>query len=415
MDSSGSGNSPTLRSSSPSTTSTFIPTPSTSASGNTALPGLGQPTPPLPTVPSGPLPVTDLSTTSWRTEYPRIGQFAMTESEEIIAAVPSGLLHFKRVRDHASKPWSEGRLLPDTAMLNDSAVSGLSAFLMRPDNDNSYLCVHCVSGGTLHNFYRCTKDGSSWVKDSHSPFSEHPIGGTPAVAPSDGYYSSRQWPLVVPCQSGGLLHTSTTGPLSSSPYYGERMRWEPVDHVAKDLGIISSVSIALIDPNIIIGQDSLKKTVVVAVCVAGGRLHTVEGEFSQNSSVYYLSSLKWQAQAPTRILHPGEVTGNPTLTRNISGDQLDLLVPSAEGGIFHFVRTASTPDEWHMIARIGFPQGLPAASCLAIHSGAPYKTRQFRALIQSGGRLYYVTTTEGSKPWSGSYLQPVVSPGPFSG
>lgn len=375
------------------------------------MPGLGQPTPSLPTVRSGPLPVTALSTTSWRTEYPRIGQFAMTERDEIIAAVPSGLLYFKRVNDHVSKPWSEGRLLPNTTMLNDSSVSGLAAMLTRASDPRLY--VYCVSGGTLHSFYRSTKDGSSWVKDSHPPFPNYPISGTPAVASSDRYDSQR-WSLVVPCQSGGLLHTSTNGSSSSGSYYSEKKFWEPVDHVAKDLGIISSVSIAATRHKTGNGYGSPEKTGLVMVCVASGRLHTAEGEFSQSSS-RYSSSIKWEAKAPTRILHPGEVTGNPMLIKNDSGKQLDLLVPSAEGGIFHFVRTVSTPGEWHMIARIAFPQGLPAAACLAIRSERFYDTRHFRALIQSGGQLYYVTTTESSKPWSGSYLQPIVSPGPFSG
>ncbi|KAI0415743.1 hypothetical protein F5X98DRAFT_210180 [Xylaria grammica] len=326
MDPNWSRSSRTLRSSSASTTSTFIPTPSTSTSGDTTLPGLGQLTPPLPTVPSGPLLVTALSTKSWRTEYPRIGQFAMTESDEIIAAVPRGLLYFKRVNDHVSKPWSEGRLLPNTAMLNDSSVSGVAAILM--DSNNPRLCVYSVSRGTLHSFYRSTKDGSSWVKDSDSPFSQHRISGTPAVA--SGYaYNSRRWSLVVPCRSGGLLHTSTKGSSSPSSYYNEI--WEPVDHVAKDLGIISSVSIAAIRRITGNGRAFVSgRTDIVMVCIASGQLHTAEGELSRSSSGYS-SSVEWKAQASTRILHPGEVTGNPTLI-NDNGKKLDLLVPSAEGG-----------------------------------------------------------------------------------
>ncbi|KAI0517859.1 hypothetical protein F5B22DRAFT_602730 [Xylaria bambusicola] len=326
----------------------------------------------------------------------------MTESDDIIAAVPSGLLHFKRVNDHVSKPWSEGRLLPNTATLNDSSVSGVAA-----QSDNSRLWVYCVSGGKLHSFYRSTKDGSSWVKDSHSPFPKYRISGTPAVTSSGGWDSQR-WNLVVPCQSGGLLHTSTKGS-------SEKMLWEPIDHIAKDLGFISSVSVATIQRNSgsLYGY-SFEKTDIVMVCVARGRLHTAEGKLAQSPSGYS-SPLKWEAQAPTRILHPGEVTGNPMLIKKDSANQLDLLVPSAEGGIFHFIRTASTPDEWHMIACITFHQGLPAASCLAIHSNTSYGKRKFRAVIQSGGRLYYVMTTESAKPWSGSYLRPIVSPGPLSG
>ncbi|KAI0206850.1 hypothetical protein F4808DRAFT_405540 [Astrocystis sublimbata] len=351
------------------------------------MPGLGQPAASLPTVPSGPLPVTALSTTSWRTRYPRIGQFAMTERDEIIAAVPSGLFHFKQVNDHASKPWSEGRLLPNTTMLNDSSVSGLAAIMIETSDPRLY--VYCVSGGTLHTFHRSMKDGSSWAKDSQDPFPYYPICGTPAIAHT--IWDSKRWNLVVPCQSGGLLHTSTDGssfPGCGGSYYGGMKTWESVTHVAEDLGIISSASIAAIKRPSEFGYGSTQKIDLVMVCIASGRLHTAEGEVLQRLSSGYSRSSKWDAQAPTRILHPGEVTGNPTLIQNVRTNQLDLLVPSAEGGIFHFVRTASSPDEWHMIARIAFPQGLPAASCLAINSEDLRYTnsRQFRALIQSGGQ-----------------------------
>ncbi|KAK5625716.1 hypothetical protein RRF57_001432 [Xylaria bambusicola] len=300
-------------------------------------------------------------------------------------------------------------------MLNDSSVSGVAAIHVLTRTDKSRLCVYCVSGGMLHSFYRSTEDGSSWVKDSHPPFPEHPISGTPAVTSTPGY-DSRRWSLVVPCQSGGLLHTSTEGSSSSPRYSSEKIIWEPVDHVAKDLGIISSVSITAIKRKTAKGYgDSSEKTDIVMVCVASGRLHTAEGELSRKSrSNSY--SVEWEAQTPTRILHPGEVTGNPMLIQKDSKrqPQLDLLVPSAEGGIFHYVRPASTPDEWHMIARIAFPQGLPAASCLTFHSEKGiYEARNFRAFIQSGGHLYYATTTESSDPWLRTYLRPILSPGPF--
>ena len=363
---------------------------------------------PPSTVPSAPLPVTALSTKSWRSEYPRIGQFVMTENDEIIAAVPGGLLNFKRVNDHVSKPWSEGRLLPNTAMLHDSSVTGLAAALI--DSKDPRLYVFCVSGGTLYIFNRSTKDRSSWVNDCYSPFSEYAISGTPAVASSRGYRSG-WWNLAIPCQSGGLLHTSTDG---SSSYYSGIKAWEPVDHVAKSLGIISSVSIATIYGETIDWDFSREKNGMVMVCIASGRLYTADGELSRSSSGY-TGNPRWEAQAPTRIRHPGKVTGNPILFVKDFKNQLDLLVPSAVGGVFHFVRTASTPDKWHMIARIGFPQGLPTTSCLAVHSERSSGRRHFRAMIQSGGRLYYVTTTESYEPWSGSFLRPIVSPGPFSG
>ncbi|KAI0513317.1 hypothetical protein F5B22DRAFT_612071 [Xylaria bambusicola] len=71
--------------------------------------------------------------------------------------------------DHVSKPWSEGQLLPNTAMLNDSSVSGLAAILIRVS-----LYVYCVSGGTLHSFSLSTEDKSWWVEDSCPPFPKLP-------------------------------------------------------------------------------------------------------------------------------------------------------------------------------------------------------------------------------------------------
>ncbi|KAI0183839.1 hypothetical protein EV127DRAFT_445996 [Xylaria flabelliformis] len=156
--------------------------------------------------------------------------------------------------------------------------------------------------------------------------------------------------------------------------------------------------------------------VIVAVCVVSARLHTLEGIFEWYSGYYSSSSYEWKAQASTMISHPGEVTGNPVLIN--SGpfkNQLDLLVPSAEGGVFHFIRTDSTPNEWHMIARVAFPLSLPLASCLAMNVDRPaYQRGEFKALVQSGGRIYQVKTYEGTNPWSGSYLKPIVAPGPFS-
>ncbi|KAI1159439.1 hypothetical protein F5B18DRAFT_636906 [Nemania serpens] len=93
-------------------------------------------------------------------------------------------------------------------MLNDSSVSDLAAILI-----GASLYVYCVSGGTLHSFYRSTKDKSSRVEDSRPSFPNYPISGTPAVASS-----SQRWDLVVPCQSDGLLHTSTNGSLLSRSY-----------------------------------------------------------------------------------------------------------------------------------------------------------------------------------------------------
>ncbi|KAI0809647.1 hypothetical protein GGR55DRAFT_159356 [Xylaria sp. FL0064] len=384
-----------------STSATAIPTPTASGNGSTATLNLIQPSPPLPTILPGPLPLTTLSTTSWRTAYPRIGQFAMTKDEQVVAAGPNGLLYFRRVQDHVSKPWSEPRLFPTTsAMLNDQSVSGLAIHLGK-----ERLNVYCVSGGNIYSFHRPIEEDSSFVLDPQPPLSTQVVSGTPAVAVAEveSYYSSPgKCNLIVPCQSGGLLHTWTSG--------GDD--WGSVDHVAKELGVISAVSSTGIIPNMM-QYDIIN---ILAVVVASGRLHTVEGRFGPEPDNYYHLTDKWIAPKSTRINHPGEVTGNPALVRS-EVTQLDLLVPSAEGGVFHFVRTASTPDEWHMIARIALPHGLPAASCLAFNGiTPPLKSRRlFCTVIQTGGQLYYATTYEGSEPWLGSYLEPIVAPGPFSG
>jgi hypothetical protein len=395
------GSSPTLTA----LRSTFIATPTTSRRSSTAAAHCSQPSPPLPTTPPVSLPVTILSTTSWRTAYPRIGQFATTASEEVVAAGPSGLFYFKRVRDHDATPWSESRPLPNTqAILNDSSVSGLAIH-----SNESRLDVYCVSGGVLYSFYRSGEPLSLFVVNSRPPLSIYRVSGTPAVVATvkdgHGYGTVQRWSLVVPCQSGGLLHTSTTGHPSPGTWFPTGREWDPVDHVATDLGVISAVSITATH------TYGPKHTDIVVVCVASARLYTVEGGFAEE-----YGSFKWRAQTSTRVHHPGEVTGNPVLVTKTPSNQLDLLVPSAEGGVFHFVRTTSTPDEWHMIARIAFPPGLPAASCLACNITLEplQQRRHFRAIVQSGGRLYQVGTYEGAHPWSGSYLQPIVAPGPFS-
>lgn len=43
-------------------------------------------------IPSGPLLVTSLSVTDWRQPYPHLGQFAMTPSEQVVAASVNGLV-----------------------------------------------------------------------------------------------------------------------------------------------------------------------------------------------------------------------------------------------------------------------------------------------------------------------------------
>ncbi|KAI0098188.1 hypothetical protein GGR51DRAFT_538522 [Nemania sp. FL0031] len=394
-------------------TSTLVFTPATSiSSSSTANSTQALPQPPI--MLSGPRHVTALNVSSWRTPYPRIGQFAISSSEQVVAAGPSGLFCFRRVRDHDSKPWSEPRPLPNTsALLNDSSVSGIAVHVSR-ESDKTHLHVYCVSLGVLHSFYRSGDDGSPFTVNPRPPLSSHRVSGTPAVTahPKDGYRASQRWSLVVPCQSGGLLHTSSaTHPSTNGRTYSSQNEWDKVDHVAKDLGIISAVSITTTQTKAEYNNPSAK---IVAVCVARARLHTLEGDFGTESS--RSSALCWKAQASTRIPHPGEVTGNPVLIKK--GEikpQLDLLVPSAEGGVFHFVRTPSNPDEWHMIARITFPQGLPMASCLAVINGPASwgDRRNFIALIQSGGQLYQAKTPESATPWIGSTFRPISVPGPF--
>ncbi len=394
-------------------------------SGSTATYNLSQLSPRLPTGLPRSLPVTTLSATSWRPAYPQIGQFAMTVSEEVVAASPSGLIYFRRVRDHDSEPWTEPRPLPNTpAMLNDTSVSGLAVCL-----STEYLSVYCVSDGVLHSFYRSKKRGSSFVVNLRPPLSTYLVTGTPAVTLVEGklkgkdadededgdedyQFDKERWSLVVPCQSGGLLHTSTTGPCSSSHDVSKQDEWAPVDHVAADLGVISAVSIAAVHTREYEWDEGFDID-IVAVCIASARLHTVEGRFE--ASEKKPRHLKWKAQTSTRIHHPGEVTGNPVLVKRRT-DQLDLLVPSTERGVFHFIRTTSTPDEWHMIARITFPEGIPTVSCLGFTCirGRSPKPRRFRALVQSRGRLYNLRSHKGSNPWSRSSLKQIVVPGPFS-
>ena len=84
---------------------TVVPTPFTSRASSISQPSSAN-------IPSGPLNLTSLNTTSWRQPYPSVGQFAMTELEEIVAAGPDGLFYFRRIQDHAAKPWSEPYAIP---------------------------------------------------------------------------------------------------------------------------------------------------------------------------------------------------------------------------------------------------------------------------------------------------------------
>ncbi|KAI1099458.1 hypothetical protein F4804DRAFT_83512 [Jackrogersella minutella] len=331
-----------------------------------------------------------------------VGQFAMTDSEQVVAAGPNGLFYFRRVQYHAATPWSESRPFPSVGVtLNDLTVSGLALYSGNDPKGKSPLYLYCVSGGVLYSFYLPDIDDSSFLPATSPPLAGCRITGTPTVVRS-GYTPDcgEQWSLVVPCQSGGLLHTSATYP--TSYYHSVTIRWEAVDHLATDLGIIPAVSVTAV-----YNYFGNSKTALVAVCISKGKLNVVQGSFCSN---------KWAGKTSTRILHPGEVTGNPVLITDdtcSSRPQLDLLVPSAEGGIFHFVRTFPAPD-WHMIGRVAFPQNIPPASCLSFHSWRSiYEERKLYALVQIGGRLYHVKTTNDRLPWLNSRLYPIVQPGPF--
>ncbi|KAH7308656.1 hypothetical protein B0I35DRAFT_442368, partial [Stachybotrys elegans] len=393
--------------------------------GNTTLARLDQPTVQESTValPSGPVRVRALNVSSWRPCYPDIVQFAMTDEEVVVAAGPDGLFSFKRVHDHASKPWSSPRPFPEVPF-DSSSVSGIALH-----KHNKRLDVFCVANGNLYSFSRSTVEEDangppSFVADLSPPLATYRVSGTPCIAaiPDASYPTSYRYSLVVPSQSGGLLHTSNTRPKTQRGRYGSvqtKTEWEPVEHVATHLGIISAVTIAALDTSKRSSYGPANKSQdIVAICIVQGRLHSVEGPFTHPPSRSSYSSPPggWKGNITNTIHHPGEVTGSPVLLqRNLPRSQLDFLVPSAAGGIFHFVRTASTPDEWHMIGHIGFPSSLPTVGSLAFYSPrqeSPYDGVKLGAALQVGGRLYTIQTLDGRYPWSGCQLYPVERPGP---
>lgn len=317
-----------------------------------------------------------------------------------------------RILDHPSKPWSEPRPLPPTtARLDASTVTGLTVH--REQGTSGILHVCCVADGVLHAFSRSKDSGSSFVVDPSPPFAGSRVSGTPAVASIEARYDDRNWCVVAPCQSGGMLFTLTDSSQRGFYYDPPKQGWEPANQVAGQIGIVSAVSVAVTgnERRGFLGEyNNSTITSIVAVCIASGRLHSVVGPL-ERASGYGKSS--WQSPKATRIQHPGEVIGNPVLLKDDKGG-LDLLVPSAEGGVFHFIRTPTSPDEWHMIGRIKFPSGVPIASSLACtrldsHAGQP----SFCAYVQCGGRLYLIKTPEGPCPWVGSQLYPIEGPGPF--
>lgn len=316
--------------------------------------------------------------------------------------------------------WTEPQPFPTTpAIMDNRSVSGLS---LSYDDKREYLNVYCVSNGGLHAFYRSAED-KSFSYDPCPPLKNHRISGTPAVA--ELRESARRC-LVVPCESGGLLCTSTESSRLITTSYGGRTSvsdkvWTAPEHVAKDLGIISAVSVTAVETLTPYYQP--KDIQLLAVLIVRGCLHIVEGPYviKPPQSSYYgsKSENKWEIKTSDKIQHPGEVTGNPELmSQPTSGKyQLDLIVPSAEGGVFHFVRTPSSAGEWHMIGRIIFPQGIPLAACLtcARQKESSYGSiMEFRALIQSGGRLFQARTDNlARRPWSACSLKSILGPGPF--
>lgn len=337
----------------------------------------------------------------------------MSESEEVVAAGPNGLFYFRRIRDHATTPWSESRPFPNVqATLNDQTVSGLALYSGHDFQQRSQLYLYCVSGGVLYSFYLTDENNSSFLPDASPPLEGFRVTGNPTVVRSSRQYaSSDRWSLVVPCQSGGLLHTSGTQYRSDDN--SVPIKWESADHVATDLGIISAVSVTAVHKFTDYSFSSDIKTELVAVCISRGQLNVVQGPFHADR---YHGRWRWEGKTSTRILHPGEVTGNPVLiTDHKEGKpQLDLLVPSAEGAIFHFVRTQSAPNDWHMIGHVAFPQNIPPASCLSFHSRPPTGAgRELYALVQICGRLYHVKTTSSQHPWYDARLNPIVQPGPW--
>ncbi|KAI1305439.1 hypothetical protein F5Y03DRAFT_355888 [Xylaria venustula] len=396
----------------------------TQKSGSEAASIPGQPFRSLLTAPTCPRSVEVYSTTSWRVPYPEVGQFAIT-ADEVVAAGPSGLFSFKRLQDHVSKPWSEPRSLPDTQLgLNNQSVSGLGIYSSRWG-----LNVYCVSSGKLYTFYRPDDHDSFILQSPRGPFLTCLVSGIPALTYVDGRrrkdadtedylyevgddldcyddtLAPERWSLVIPCQSGGLLHISITGSNDPDKEIPGDNGWEQEDLVATNLGVISAVSAVTMRTR----SNNETDINIVAVCIIKSQLHTVEGPFED-----YATFSSWEAQTTARIHHPSEVTGNPVLLKDRKS-QLDLLVPSMNGGVFHFFRTLSTPHEWHMIAHVGFPVIGPAA-CLGFIGSRPYtrKKKRFCAVFQSGGRLYRIQTHEASYPWSGSHIKPIVGPGPSS-
>lgn len=384
-------------------------------------------------VPAGPLQVTTRSATDWRQRYPRMGQFAMTPSEEVVAAFPEGLVYFMRVQDHPSKPWSKPKPLPSTsATLNASTVTGLSLCVDKKGGLHAF----CVADAVLHSFTRIELTGHTFVVDPIPPFQGFSVSGTPVVSAITGrydnqhYHDNQDYCAFAACPSGGLLY-SFTHPCAGLSHFARwsevhevrGLEWEQAKGFVTHMGIISALSVVVMSyiPAHIDYKGDPVYVNIVAVVIVGDQLHAIRAQFS-GSGEQSCFTQRWSydgMKEDTRIQHPGEVTGNPVLLGSRTSDavqgndKLDLLVPSAEGGIFHFIQTPMTHGEWHMIGCVEFPLGIPLVSSLAFARLGDSPLVEFRAHVQCGGRLYLIKTTEGASPWTGSVLHPITAPGPF--
>lgn len=373
------------------------------------------------------LQVGNLSTTDFMPRYPSTGQIAMkpTGSEEVVVAGPDGLAYFRRVTDHPSKPWSRPVSFPPTkGSLDASTVTGLA---VHQDIDKTFR-VYCVAEGKLHAF-SCPGDMSTqFVVESCPAFDDFEIKSTPAVTTlsesigENGPDRTLRWAVVVPFEHGGLLYTETRAHWEGSCDRSEPpgQLWTEASLIAEHLGDISAVAMAVTHVHKIPRLAFDPPTYIVAVCIAGGRLHSIEGLFG-----WPYGEDTWHDGAQDiPVHHPGGVVGNPVLLsdENKVGEyQMDLLVPSEEGGIFHFVRTTKAICEWHMIGRVSFPMGFPTVSSLACtRLGDPFPDHnscavgsEIRAIVQCEGQLYFIKTNESATPWVGSQLCPIHGPGPF--
>ncbi|KAH9892386.1 hypothetical protein F4778DRAFT_772796 [Xylariomycetidae sp. FL2044] len=352
-----------------STISTSIPTPGTSRICSISQPASA-------TLPRGPVKATTLSVNSWREPYPQIGQFAVrVGSDEVVAATPDGLVYFQRIQEHPTRPWSQPRLIPNTEMMNTSNECGLD--------------VYCVSHGTLRYLHGNRIENTLSLLNSQPPLWTQTVIGAPSVTSWYGLSNHSGGYLLQNLVSSRVRRKEGVSGTDHRTLK-ELSTWMSMRHIAASLGVVSAVSVAKI---------------------TGG---LVAGPFEEHNH-------NWKADSSMKIHHPGKVVGNPVLISSKEArqlDQLDLLVPSAEGSLFHFVRMSSMTDEWHMIARIVLPHGFSHASCLAFSReiwDTFSRATELCAHVQCDGQLYRIKTPEDSTPWSRSCWILIVVPGPQYG